>query len=115
MTVVRELVAGKSPGEEQVAEEAGEAASVSLKALTPVELVLAVVRMALDRFNIDGIIPARLVVSGLTERGLQGVLLGEPVDLSRHAPQPEVKALTRHNLTVEPTPDGWRAELLFDV
>jgi SHS2 domain-containing protein len=69
----------------------------------------------LDRFNVDAIIPARLEVSSLTERGFQGVLWGERADPAQHAPQPEIKALTRHNLTVEPTAKGWRAELLFDV
>jgi SHS2 domain-containing protein len=40
---------------------------------------------------------------------------GEPVDWSRHEPDHELKAVTYHQLRVEPTPAGWEASVIFDI
>lgn len=50
-----------------------------------------------------------------TEDGLQGVARGEAMDDSRHRLEHEVKAITYHGLKVEPTADGWFAELIVDI
>ena len=51
----------------------------------------------------------------LTETGLEGRAWGEPLDRARHELSHEVKAITYHALTVEQTPDGWRAEVIVDI
>ncbi|MGE0610039.1 MAG: archease [Pirellulales bacterium] len=47
--------------------------------------------------------------------GLSATCRGEPLDIGRHAPEHEVKAITYHQLTVEQRPDGWFAELIVDI
>lgn len=49
------------------------------------------------------------------EDGLAAVAWGEPIDLSRHEPNHEVKAITLHGLKVEQTADGWLAEVIVDI
>jgi SHS2 domain-containing protein len=40
---------------------------------------------------------------------------GEPIDLTRHKIDVEVKAITWHALKVEQNADGWLAEVIVDV
>jgi len=41
--------------------------------------------------------------------------MGEKLDYERHIPGIEIKAVTYHNLSVSRTPEGWQAEVVFDV
>jgi SHS2 domain-containing protein len=47
--------------------------------------------------------------------GLSGSAWGEPLDRGRHDLEHEVKAITYHGLRVEPTADGWLAEVIVDI
>jgi SHS2 domain-containing protein len=111
--VLRVLTAGDRAVQLRAARE------IAIQAPDPPELLLALARQALDAFQLDGFVPARVELDTLTESpgslALRGRLLGEPFDPARHETQPEIKALTRHGLIAEQGPDGWRAELLFDV
>jgi SHS2 domain-containing protein len=51
----------------------------------------------------------------VTDDGLSGTAWGEPRDPARHRLGHEVKAITYHGLTVEPTADGWLAEVILDI
>jgi SHS2 domain-containing protein len=44
-----------------------------------------------------------------------GTLYGEPYDKKRHAAGTYIKAVTYHQLKVEQTKDGWRAQVYLDV
>ncbi len=46
---------------------------------------------------------------------LDGEAWGETWDAGRHALDHEVKAITYHGLRVEPTSDGWLAEVIVDI
>ena len=48
-------------------------------------------------------------------RHLRAECRGETADWSRHLPDNELKAVTYHGLKVEQTPDGWEAEVIFDI
>lgn len=113
VNVLRQLTAGDRRVEPRRARE------VVLQAPDAAELLLEFSRETLDAFQLDGFVPARVEIDTLTQPpgplALRGRLLGEPFDPARHETQPEIKALTRHRLLVEPTAGGWRAELLFDV
>ncbi len=50
-----------------------------------------------------------------SHRRLRAECRGEPADWSRHLPDNELKAVTYHGLRVEPTTDGWEAEVIFDI
>jgi SHS2 domain-containing protein len=46
---------------------------------------------------------------------LLGFAQAEPLDPSRHRLLHEVKAITYHGLRVEPTDQGWLAEIIVDI
>jgi SHS2 domain-containing protein len=47
--------------------------------------------------------------------GLTATAWGEPLDPARHLLNHEVKAITYHELKVEPTDGGWVAEVIVDI
>lgn len=47
--------------------------------------------------------------------GLRATARGEPLDRARHELDHEVKAITYHELKVEATESGWRAEFIVDI
>lgn len=49
------------------------------------------------------------------ETALEMTVRGEALDPARHALGREVKAVTFHELVVEPTSEGWRAAFVFDL
>jgi SHS2 domain-containing protein len=51
----------------------------------------------------------------LDDAGLSATVRGETYDPARHVLAHEVKAVTYHGLTVEQSPDGWRAEVILDI
>lgn len=52
-----------------------------------------------------------------TESGwsLSGTLGGEEFDLERHGFKTLIKAVTYHELSVQSSPDGWIARIVFDL
>jgi len=46
---------------------------------------------------------------------LDGTIGGEPIDRGRHLLDHEVKAATRHGLSVRPENGGWAAEVILDI
>lgn len=49
------------------------------------------------------------------ENGLAASAQGEPLDRTHHHLEHEVKAITYHGLRVEPTDNGWMAEVILDI
>ena len=47
--------------------------------------------------------------------GLTADVRGEPIDMSRHHLEHEVKAITYHGLLVRPDGEGWLAEVIVDI
>ena len=68
----------------------------------------------LYRFDAEHRLFARFAVH-VDDHGLSGTAWGEPLDPARHVLSHEVKAITYHDLRVEPTPDGWLAEVIVDI
>lgn len=55
------------------------------------------------------------VTLDVTGRHLSGTIGGEPIDRARHLLDHEVKAATRHGLSVRPMDGGWIAEVIVDI
>ncbi len=100
-------------GDTQVAGK--EQRQISLLASSPEELILQVMRELLAEFQMDTFVPAALEKLSLSKAGADVLVSGERFDPTRHEPQPEVKAVTRHQLLVEETANGWRAVLVLDL
>lgn len=78
------------------------------------DLLLDWLNELLYRFESAGRLFSRFEVR-IDERGLKGSAFGEIVDPARHSLTHEVKAITYHHLKVEPTDDGWLAEVIVDI
>lgn len=63
----------------------------------------------------EGLVFGDFSFETLGEGRLSATARGEPLDEARHALGREVKAVTYHEIEVEPTPEGWRARVLFDL
>jgi SHS2 domain-containing protein len=109
VTVVRHLLVGRSP----VAPL--RAVALNLEAQDVTELFLLLLRELLFQYGTSGFLPADLILERLDSRCLTGTVQGEHLDHARHQQEPEVKAVTRHELVVRKTDAGWYAEVLFDV
>ena len=107
--VVRDLTVGDR------SVEAITSHSIELEASSPDELLIRFVRELLTQFQLDTFVPAQLEIEQLTPSQLAVTVRGEPFDDSKHEPQPEVKAATRHSLSVEETDVGWRAVMVLDL
>jgi len=64
--------------------------------------------------NADGFIAGGATVLECSETRIVADVVGEPVDPSRHHFRLDVKAATYHQLEVS-RPNGWRAQVIFDV
>jgi SHS2 domain-containing protein len=71
-------------------------------------------RELLYRFEADKWLLAKSTVS-ISDSGLSATIWGEPLDPSRHQLSHEVKAITYHDLKVEPHDSGWLAEVIVDI
>lgn len=106
---MRELLVGSSPVSPV------QHVRISLRADTPDELLLGLLREVLYRFSAEGEAPSHLVVSRASAVELEGALWVEALSVGRHLPQPEVKAVTRHGLEVRRSAERWMATVLLDV
>ena len=68
----------------------------------------------LYHFDAEHLLLSRFEVE-VDAHGLRGTAWGESLDRARHELGHEVKAITYHGLRVEPTPDGWLAEVIVDI
>ena len=71
-------------------------------------------RELLRRHDADRLLFGTFAVS-VRPDGLTGTAWGEPIDAARHALSHEVKAITYHEQTVQPSADGWLAEVIVDI
>jgi SHS2 domain-containing protein len=71
-------------------------------------------RALLYHFDAGHLLLSRFEVR-VGDDGLHGRAWGEPFDPARHELGHEVKAITYHGLHVEPTADGWLAEVIVDI
>jgi SHS2 domain-containing protein len=68
----------------------------------------------LYHFDAEHLLLSRFEVR-MGEDGLQASAWGELLDRTRHELTHEVKAITYHGLRVEPSADGWLAEVIVDI
>jgi len=114
-----ELLAACAEGMFAILVEAGEAreelaAEIALEADDAEELVHTWLRKLLFRFSAEGFLPHRFEIEA-SETHLRARCHGERFDPGRHRGGTEIKAVTYHGFRVERTPDGWLADVLFDV
>ena len=95
--------------------EPREAHRLTLEAPDLSELLVAWLGELLYLVETRGFLAAEFEFRTLGPTGLEALVRGDTLDPARHGAGREVKAVTRHDLVVEPTPLGWRARVLFDL
>jgi SHS2 domain-containing protein len=71
-------------------------------------------RAILMKFEMDHMLFRRFTVN-VCDTGLTATAWGEPFDPARHPLSHEVKAITYHGLSIEPSDGGWQAEVIIDI
>jgi SHS2 domain-containing protein len=69
----------------------------------------------LYRVDAEGRLFHDFEVREVTDKSLIARARGEPFDRARHQVNLQVKAITYHQLMLEPTPEGWRARVYVDI
>lgn len=66
-------------------------------------------------YDSRGMLMSRFQIDDMSETSLRGAAWGESIKPSRHDLRTDIKAVTYHMLKVERRPEGWVAEVIFDV
>ena len=93
---------------------ATEECRVQVEAESLGELLVAWLSALLTEAEIRNLAFSRFVVEDPAGGSLQGTAWGGPF-AGLELRGPPVKAVTYHDLAVEPEPGGWRARVIFDV
>jgi len=81
----------------------------------PSDLLVNWLSEVLYLFDADGWVFCSFEVRSLTDRSISAVARGEKFDTARHQVNLLVKAVTYHQLALEKTADGWRAQVYVDI
>ena len=57
----------------------------------------------------------RFEILSLSQNQITAVVHGEKIDPARHEIKTEIKAVTYHGLYLRENPEGWEAQVIFDV
>ena len=114
-----ELLVACAEGMFSILAEGGEsreetAVEIAIEADDAEGLVHAWLRELLFRFSAEGLFFRRFEIEA-SETRLRALCHGERFDPDRHHGGAEIKAVTYHAFSVEHGPDGWTADVLFDV
>jgi SHS2 domain-containing protein len=95
--------------------QAREEARIELEAGDSLSLLVNWLSEILYRFDAEGWLYRDFEFRLLDDRLLRTAVRGEKFDRARHRVKLQVKAVTYHQLALEPTPEGWRARVFLDI
>jgi SHS2 domain-containing protein len=108
LAMVDIMVSAETVNEERTVEIKLEAANVE-------ELLRSWLSEVHYYFVAKKIIPAKFTFNVLDEHRVDADLLGQVMNLKRHIPGTEIKAVTYHELRVTSKDGGWEAQVIFDI
>ncbi|HIE03389.1 MAG TPA: archease [Candidatus Latescibacteria bacterium] len=79
------------------------------------DLLMCWLRELLYLYEVRREVLCEFKVKEIDEGHISALCKGEELDPERHIPGMEIKAVTYHNLSVLRMPEGWKAEVVFDV
>lgn len=88
--------------------------AIELEGTDTADLLVDWLRELLFLFQAEGWIFIQFDVE-VTENGLRAQARGDKFDPERHQPDFDIKAVTYHHLRLEQDPQGWIAEVIFDI
>ena len=90
--------------------------SIELKAPSLEDLLHDWLAELLYEVEANHILYDELEIRHVDSQGMEALVRGGPIDFTRSQTNEEIKAITYHQLRVEPLADGtWRARVIFDV
>ena len=90
--------------------------SVTLEAPSLEDLLHDWLAELLYEVEANHILYDELEIQRVDSHGMAALVRGGTIDFTRSQTNEEIKAITYHQLRVEPLPDGtWRATIIFDV
>ena len=92
-----------------------EARAIRLSAADAESLLLAWLQELLFWFSTDRFLPVDYALEEVTPISLRGTVRGERFDPARHVQGREVKAITRHLLSVEQRDGRWHGQVIVDI
>jgi SHS2 domain-containing protein len=95
--------------------EPNETRAIQLSAENVEALLLVWLTELLFWFSRDRFLPVSYTLDDATPTSLRGSVRGGRFDPARHTQGREVKAITRHQLSVRQEADGWHARVLVDI
>jgi len=98
---------------EQVRESVSRA--IAVEGHDIVSLLIAWLNELIFLFDTEYLLFRTFEISAFTETSLKGSASGEPYDAQRHELSSAIKAVTWHEAAVEPTGDGYKARIIFDI
>lgn len=66
-------------------------------------------------YESEGFVPQSVRVVDIDPDRIQGELLGAPLDPAHHELGIQIKAVTYHGLLAQETPEGFGAQVIFDI
>ena len=88
---------------------------IELTAADTDSLLLAWLQELLFWFSVERFLPVEYALDEVAPRSLRGLLRGDVFDPNRHVQGREVKAITRHLLSVRQEADGWVGDVIVDI
>jgi SHS2 domain-containing protein len=79
------------------------------------DLLVNYLREVLYLFNGESLLLNKFSIMEIDSQHLEGQVLGEFYDSSKHRIHAEIKAVTYHQASVRETPEGWIARVICDV
>ena len=95
--------------------QAQDARDIRLTAADAEALLLDWLQELLFWFSAGGFLPADYLLEEVTPTSLRGTVRGERFDPARHVQGREVKAITRHLLSVGREDGGWAGQVIVDI
>ncbi len=95
--------------------EERERRQVEARATDPEALLFAWLAEILAVADAEQLVFCRVEVTARAPGHIRGIAYGEKFDRARHRAGTYIKAVTYHQLRVEQTPEGWRAQVFLDV
>jgi SHS2 domain-containing protein len=88
---------------------------IRVAASTPPDLLVNWLSEVLYLHETERLLLRDFRVHHLTDQSLTATAYGEQYDATRHRIRLQVKAITYHQLALEPLADGWRAQVYVDI
>ncbi len=92
-----------------------EEVAIEVRASDPPNLLVNWLSEILYLHDAEGWLFSDFEMRGLTDHSLSALARGEKLDPARHPIKLLVKAITYHQLALEKSPPGWRAQVYVDI